>query len=260
MIVDAEWSPSDIVQAGWGELSVMWLADRPPKKNLSVRVSVVDDEGRVAQRESFQIGDQDWPTSKWPTGAAAAYAYPVQIEPFTQPGEYAIVLELVDPVTNQTHGEVATIGSVEVTALSRVFAPPAATHTLSVDFGDDLTLLGYDAEQSDDALRLTLHWQARRRMDVFYKFFVHLYDMDSGVLVSQADVAPRNWNYPTMWWEADEVVSDEVVLPLDAAPPGQYRLEVGVYNAATGERSPIGDAGDLTVSSDTLILQDVTVP
>jgi hypothetical protein len=260
MILDAEWSPGDIVQAGWGGLSVTWLADRPPERDLDVRVSVVDGEGQVAQQESFQIGDQDWPTSKWPVGAAVTYSYPIQIGPFVCPGEYAIALELVDSVTTQSHGEAVTIGGVEVAALPRMFAPPVMMHTLSAGFGDDLTLLGYNVEQSDDALRLTLHWQARRRMDVFYKFLVHLYDVDNGALVAQADVAPHNWGYPTMWWETDEVVSDEVVLPLDGVMPGEYQLAVGVYNAASGERSPVSHAGDLAVSSDTLILQGVTVP
>jgi hypothetical protein len=129
--------------------------------------------------------------------------------------------------------------------------------TLSVDFGGDLALLGYDIEQSDTALHLTLHWQAQRRMDVLYKFFVHMRHVESDVLVAQADIVSRNWTYPTIWWEAGEVVSDEIVLPLDGVASGEYRLVVGVYDSVTGERLPVGDVEGLVVSSDALILQEV---
>jgi hypothetical protein len=62
-----------------------------------------------------------------------------------------------------------------------------------------------------------------------------------------------------MYWEAGEVVADVMVLPLSEVPSGGYRLAVGVYDAITGERLP-DDAGDLTVLSDALILQAVTIP
>ncbi|MBN1813301.1 MAG: hypothetical protein JXA14_15805 [Anaerolineae bacterium] len=256
MILDAEWVSGDISQAGWGELSVTWLADRPPERNLSVRVSFVDSEGWVAQRELFRIGDEGWPTSKWPVGAAAAYAYPVQIGPFVRPDEYALVLELVDSASGQTHGEAVIIGSIEVAALPREFVPPAAMHALSVDFGDDLTLLGYDVEQSDEMLRLTLHWLARRRMDVFYKFFVHLYDVDSGALVAQTDAVPRDWTYPTTWWKADEVVSDETILSLSDVPSGRYHVAVGVYDAESGERLTVIDAAGEGLAEGRLMLPE----
>lgn len=256
VILDAEWIPGDISQAGWGELPVTWLADRPPERDLDVRASFVDDEGRVAQRESFRIGDEDWPTSKWPVGAAATYVYPVQIGAFVQPGEYAVVLELVDSVSGRTHGGPVTIGRVEVAALSRVFARPTVMHALSVDFGDDIALLGYDVEQGDEVLRLTLHWQAKRRMDVFYKFFVHLYVVDSSVLLAQTDVVPRDWTYPTTWWEAGEVVSDEIPLSLEEVPPGQYQLAVGVYDAESGERLLVVDAAGEELPDGRLVLPE----
>jgi hypothetical protein len=219
-----------------------------------VRASFVDAEGQVAQRESFRIGDEDWPTLKWPAGAAATYAYPAQIGPFVRPGEYAIVLELVDSVSGRLYGEPVTIGRVEVAALPRVFVPTAVMHALSADFGDDIALLGYDVEQGDEVLRLTLHWQAKRRMDVLYKFFVHLYAVDSGALVAQADVVPRDWTYPTTWWESGEIVSDKIPLSLEEVPPGQYRLAVGVYDAESGERLAAIDAAGEELSEGRLVL------
>ena len=73
-------------------------------------------------------------------------------------------------------------------------------------------------------------------MDVSYKFFVHLYDMQSGELVTQVDVMPYGYTYFTNWWESGEVVSDEVLMDLSEVSPGEYQLAVGVYDPDTGER------------------------
>ena len=93
-----------------------------------------------------------------------------------------------------------------------------------------------------------------------YKFFVHLYDVESGALVAQADVVPRGWTYPNTWWEAEEVVSDKVVLSLEGVPAGTYSLAVGVYDPETGERLLIsGQATDFIVEESRLILPEKVI-
>ena len=121
-------------------------------------------------------------------------------------------------------------------------------------------MLGYDLGQVGDELRVTLHWQALRRMDESYKFFVHVYDMSSGELVTQLDWVPVQWTYHTAWWEAEEVVSDEVLVDLSALSPGSYQLAVGAYNPDTGDRLVIeGQPADFTVNEQRLFLPDEIV-
>jgi hypothetical protein len=115
---------------------------------------------------------------------------------------------------------------------------------VEVTFGDELRLLGYDWYQDGDTLTLMLQWQALRRMDVAYKMFVHLVDLQTGELVAQADVMPRNWGYPTTWWEADEIVSDEIGLELSEVKPGMYHLMVGVYDPVSLQRLPVDGEDD----------------
>ena len=56
-----------------------------------------------------------------------------------------------------------------------------------------------------------------------------------------------------------EVVSDQLVIPLvEALPPGEYTVEVGVYDAATGARLPAYDAAG-NLLGDHLVLQSVDV-
>ena len=126
-------------------------------------------------------------------------------------------------------------------------------HATSETFGQDLRLLGYDVAQDAEALRLTLHWRAERRMSHYYKFFVHLFVPDTLELVAQADVVPRDWTYPTTWWEAGEVVSDEIILPLEGVPGGWYALAVGVYTPDEG-RLLTGDGADRFILGEEVVV------
>ena len=76
------------------------------------------------------------------------------------------------------------------------------------------------------------------------------------VQVAQDDAVPRRWAYPTTWWEADEVVSDEMILSLSDVPSGRYRLAVGVYDAESGERLAVMDAAGGELSGRRLVLAE----
>jgi hypothetical protein len=86
---------------------------------------------------------------------------------------------------------------------------------------------------------------------------VHLVDSQTGDLASQADFIPYDSTYYTTWWEAKEVVSDEVVLPLANVPPATYRVEVGVYHGDSGQRLPLTDGAEPRQPSDRYVLPDV---
>jgi hypothetical protein len=94
---------------------------------------------------------------------------------------------------------------------------------------------------ADETLTITLYWQAVRRMDESYKFFVHLYDAETDELLAQKDAVPRGWSYPTNWWEAGEIVTDEARLSIGDLSPQDYELAVGVYNPDSGERLPVAE-------------------
>jgi hypothetical protein len=148
------------------------------------------------------------------------------------------------------------LGQVEVQAVERVFDLPPVQVPLEVPFGDALRLLGYGVRQEADELDVTLHWQAVRRIEVAYKFFVHLLDPETGDLVAQADVMPRDWTYPTHWWEAGEVVSDEIRLGLSRVPPGAYDVVIGAYDPETGVRLVVTESADGGEPSDQYLLPE----
>jgi hypothetical protein len=62
--------------------------------------------------------------------------------------------------------------------------------------------------------------------------------------VAQADGVPVAGRYPTSSWSPGERIVDARVLALPANPAtGGYRILVGLYSPANGERLPIAGSG-----------------
>ena len=89
---------------------------------------------------------------------------------------------------------------------------------------------------------LELAWRRGAQPLGDYTVFVHLLD-SAGQLAAQHDAPPQNHRRPTSGWQPGELVRDYHGLPLpEAAPPGDYRLEVGLYDA--GGRLLLADGRD----------------
>lgn len=86
-------------------------------------------------------------------------------------------------------------------------------------------------------------------MDRDYTVFLHLVGPErSEGRRGQVDVQPRGGRYPTGLWQPGELVQDQVTLRVEeAAPPGTYRLVLGLYDLATMEH--LAPADDPTARS-----------
>jgi hypothetical protein len=104
-----------------------------------------------------------------------------------------------------------------------------------------MTLQGYErnttALEPGDVLELVLYWELEPRPSRQYTIFAHILNED-GQVVSGFDAN----EYPTSFW--DEAGGERLLsfmrLPVgqDLAP-GEYQVEIGVYNQPTGERLAI---------------------
>lgn len=83
---------------------------------------------------------------------------------------------------------------------------------------------------------IRLIWRAQGPTDRNYKVFVHLRD-ESNNTVAQQDILPANGQAPSNSWVENEVIIDELdlLLPPDL-PAGPYKIMVGFYHEASGER------------------------
>jgi hypothetical protein len=133
--------------------------------------------------------------------------------------------------------------------------PQTADHRLDIPLqnpenNDTIALLGYsllgDRLAAGDIAQITLFWQVERRPMRRYKVFLHLLD-EGNHIVGQRDAEPGGGARLTDRWTPGEVVIDNYGLPIHpATPPGEYRLELGMYDAETGQRllTP-GDEGQV---------------
>lgn len=166
----------------------------------------------------------------------------------TPAGQYAIILSPA-PATGESLGSLRIVGT---RPLPKAGAPVVA---LGVYLGEDVILEGYSvrAERGPiergvwpgERLVLDLHWRAERKLQRDYTVFTHLLGTahnprTQGPVWGQHDSPPADGGWPTSQWFAGQTVVDRHVIPVDAgAPPGAYRLEVGMYTWEDGQRLPV---------------------
>ena len=136
-------------------------------------------------------------------------------------------------------------------AAPRRHCPLAKVHILDameglVNFGDRVLVLaakvGRREARPGDVIPVALRWRALRSLNVDYTVFVHLVGPD-GRLHGQVDSWPVQGSHPTSQWSVEGEVVDPYEVRLDGdAPPGDYRVEVGLYELETMERLPVLNA------------------
>jgi len=236
--------PSAIPQASWLQFDLHWVALESPSREYDYRVTLRDATGETIATYDVEL--------EWPGGALFTSHFTGQIDPFLPAGHYQVSVEIINPDTAQTVGMPADLGALEVQALPRQYTHPRVSTAANAVFDDQICLIGYDVEQTETFLNLTLYWQAVRRMDRDYKVFVHLSSDDT--VVAQYDGMPRDWTYLTSWWDKDEIVTDPITLDVSRLSPGQYEVAVGVYDPATLERLPVVDQAGTSLPERKLVL------
>jgi hypothetical protein len=120
------------------------------------------------------------------------------------------------------------------------------THETSIQFGDHITLVGYDL--SADSLRpghqvdIRLYWNALATPDNNYSLFMHLVPADEYTVLAQFDGPPAVGERLTLTWNVPDETLISPLLPIvipDDLLPGSYRLMIGLYEFETGARLPV---------------------
>ncbi|MBI3913421.1 MAG: hypothetical protein HY327_04445, partial [Chloroflexi bacterium] len=136
-------------------------------------------------------------------------------------------------------------------ALSLYLMPPEnapAFKSVNAALGEKIRLDGYRLDRTAaaprDDLRLTLDWRADARIEKAYKVFVQIIGgynpATQSPVWAQMDGAPVGGTFATTQWQTGETITDRYGLNLpENIPPGEYILQVGMYDAATGTRLPV---------------------
>jgi hypothetical protein len=252
-VIDAHSEPEDVEQGQPLSFDIRWAAAAAPGADYDYCMNLITPSGTVAQQECVPISP-DWPTSRWQANEVARSAHTFRADPFLPQAEYRVTVTLRDRQTGAQVGEPIELDSVQVNAQPRVFTPPAPQYPTAARFGPAIQLHGYDLAQDGETVKLTLYWGTDRRLDRSYKVFVHAVDSATGEMIAQYDAAPRNWAYPTTWWEAGEFVADPIELALPGANGRNIQLQIGLYDEQTGERLVLNTGTDGSATGDSLSL------
>ena len=238
--------PTRTVQTGDTlAVSLFWqgLSDSLPP--LETWVQVQDASGAVVVSERPPV----FPTDRWTRGTLLRDVHRLRIPADLPPGEYRLAAGVLtaEKVRLKTgRADQTDLGMVLVSAREHNFSAPEITHPMQADFGG-AALVGFNLMPAElrpgDTLDLTLYFRVEKGFDREWAIFAHIISAD-GHIWAQRDGFPRDGTFPTTAWVAGEYITDRraITLPADL-PPGEYRLEIGLYDPRTFERVPVG-AGD----------------
>jgi len=243
-------------------LTLLWRAGATKlPDDLSIKIWLEDSEGKtVASRDApisigyppFQwLADsyvRDWPTLHVPANVAdGAYGLKLAVARDNQ---------LLGSALLPFNATIVDLGRIGIKNRPRVTVAPAIPHSLEATFDNTIKLWGYDLKMDSQSrkVQVTLYWKALAQMDTSYTVFVHLLDAKNNVLAS-GDAVPGNGGFPTTGWIDEEYITDVHPLSiLPETPAGAYRIEIGLYDPATGTRLKTADG------QDRVLLTSVNVP
>jgi mannosyltransferase len=244
-----------------------WQSPGPLPTSARASLRMLDDHGNIHRIVAIPVRD-GVPLDQWPSGQVARTDYAIPIPRAMPPGWYQLSLGVI-----AEEREVPIIGSSKPSlGWVRIIGPSAPTveiaprHPLRVNLGDTILLRGYDVSlarpggsdqgqvapttlETGSEVQLRLYWQARLAMEKSYTVFAQLVGPTNNPATgnpvwAQRDTYPVDGRHPTSVWVPGEVVIDEHILTVPAdAPPGEYKILIGLYDLATGRRLPMSHDG-----------------
>ncbi len=138
-----------------------------------------------------------------------------------------------------------------------------AMPSLPVRFEIPITLEHYEVPsgkiERGKALVIILNWRTASKIVKDHTVFAHLVD-SQGNIVSSFDSPPARGKAPTSEWELGRLLVDAIVLPVNPDVPiaDNCRLEIGLYDQASGKRLSIVDANGQRIG-DTVVIEPFKV-
>jgi hypothetical protein len=239
-------------------LTLYWQSLIAMDRNWSVFVHLVDsDDIILAQRDRYPGQGLLATTLLYPGQTFADdYVIPIPATAYA-PAHVQIQVGLYDlldgarlPVS--AGGDALSFGSVELLATP-----------LTQNFDNKIALTGYDLAprvlRPAETLTVTLNWQALAAMQVNYSISVRVRDANLNKWAAR-DSWPVQGAAPTSLWNAGQSFIDPYPLTLSpATPPGQYDVEVIIYDSATLLRLRLVTADGRLTDADSLILSKIRV-
>jgi hypothetical protein len=230
--------PKRIVTGDPWTLTMDWASRADHLPALDVRWSITSG-GSIMYSTTMPLSP--YSTDRWRAGEVIESKYDFRL-PITLANEaYSLTFQLIDRAAKRPlNPSPITLAPIKLTSRSRIFTLPSTLdQQLDFGFGDLARLIGGDVDRSDNAITVTLYWQAQSVTATNATVFVQLVKPD-GSIVRQID----NWQIagdaPTSTWTPGQIIADPYTF--DHVPAGAYQVWIGVYDTANGQRLAVSDS------------------
>ncbi|MGE5603548.1 MAG: 6-pyruvoyl-tetrahydropterin synthase-related protein, partial [Nitrososphaerales archaeon] len=240
-----------------------WYAKQTPPADMRVRWQLLDGSGQVLTQVEGAPYYGTTSAGDWPPGTVVRDAYRLPLPAAAARGNYHLAVQI------ESSGAGAAIAPViagpVVLPVSQPSQPDGAA-AVDARFGESIALKGYGlavngrpvslggapppAVRPGDRIEYNLYWQGDGPIDKNYHGFVHLLDQ-SGEALAKRDQWAGSLYATTMLWDATRRQRDtyRLLVPQDS-PGGLYSAAVGLYDAHTLERLPVGSESSPKDASD----------
>jgi hypothetical protein len=241
---------------------LFWQAREKIGHDYLISLQLQDEDGQVWGEHRSRPVEGAYPTAKWDKGEIVRDQRDWVVSLDVPSGRHRLLVGLIDEASGVQVGQ-AGLGRLMVEARERVTTMPSIEYPLVANLDHKVELLGYDLEETSlkpgDTLHLTLYWRALAEMDKSYTVFTHLLDNDSRIW-GQKDSIPGNGTLPTTSWVAGEIITDKYEIAVHSdAQPGQYVLEIGLYDADTGQRLSVVNQEGQHLDDKVLLPTEITL-
>ncbi len=216
----------------------LWKTQNPLPENVQARLIWQNDTGEAVESDAISL--TLYPSEQWQIGDIWRGYPQVFVPAHLDAGEYDLVIQVGGYDVFRT--------PMTITTPDRVYDLPEFAYESGAEWGNGITLLGYDFSRTG----LTLHWQTTAPLLQSLRLFVQIVD-DEDRIVALTDGIPADWTRPTTSWVRDEIVSTTHLF--EGLPPGNYRVRVGWYLPESGGRVHLNSGEDALILEERFVIE-----
>jgi len=237
-LVQAPSMPADATAGDVLELSWVWQKLKESASEKKAQLIWLDDSGEEVAAGSALPLVNGYDFSAWDVGEANRGHHQLVLPPTLPAGRYSLGIRLLD-AAGQPAGDIIHLDSAMTVAVpQREFEAPRFDFEAGAEWDNGIVLYGFSLYSNGE---VELVWGASRQLNESLRLFVHALSHE-GRIVEQWDGVPADWTRPTTGWVEGEYVITKHSFSL---PAGEYRLRLGWYSPAAGERIAVAAADAL---------------
>ncbi|MDQ6671618.1 MAG: hypothetical protein M3069_12875 [Chloroflexota bacterium] len=229
-------------------IGLLWRATRDAPDATQLRIRLLGPGGEIVQESTLPLlGGRVIPTAL-KAGNVVRDEEAIVIGAAVPPELVSVTVDVADARGAALGNAAVRLGSIKMSGRAHVFDPGAGDASEAF-FGGAMQLLNDRLEPAqarpNDKVTVHLRWRGAAQMQAAYKVFVHVLDPSGQQVVAQRDAEPQDGKAPTTGWVVGEIIEDQYVITLPAKlSAGEYPVEIGVYDARSGDRLslPNGDS------------------